>query len=114
MDYLPDPRLTLRKLLLYLHDHANELRQGPGLHFLHHPGAVNFDCALTDVQVSRYDFIGFALDDKLHDLLFSRRQFFDPFLDFLLFEVAHDVLHHRMVRRFPYLDRQNLRLDKAK
>ena len=74
------------KLLLYLHDHANELRQGPDLHFFHHAGAMNFDSALTDIQVTRYDLIGFALDDKVQDLFFPWGQFFDPFFNFLSLE----------------------------
>ncbi len=71
------------RLLLYVHDHANELRQGPDLHFLHHSGAMNFDSALTDFQVASYDPIGFALNDKLQDLFFPWCQFFDTFFNLL-------------------------------
>ena len=74
------------RLLLYLHDHAYELRQGSDLHFFHHPGTMNFDSALTDIEVTRYDFIGFALNNKLHDLFFAWRQFFNPFFNFPSFE----------------------------
>ncbi len=74
------------RLLLYLHNHAYELRQGPDLHFLHHAGAMYFDSALTDIEVARDDLVGFPLNDQLQDLFFPWCQFFDAFFNFLSFE----------------------------
>ena len=47
---------------------------------------MNFDRTLTDIQIACYDFIGFALNNKLHDLFFAWRQFFNPFFNFPSFE----------------------------
>ena len=47
---------------------------------------MNFDSTLTDTQVARYDFVGFALDNKLHDLFLAWRQFLDPPFYFFSFE----------------------------
>ena len=74
------------RLLPYLHNHAYELRQGSDLHFFHHPGAMNFDSALTDIEVARDDLVGFPLNDQLQDLFFPWCQFFNPFLNFLSLE----------------------------
>ena len=79
------------RLLLNLHNHAYELRQGSDLHFFHHPGAMNFDSALTDIEVARDDLVGFALNDQLQDLFFPWCQFFDSFFNLLAYsgEVEH-------------------------
>lgn len=53
------------RLLPYLHNHTNELCQGPDLHFFHHAGAMDFNSALTDSQVTRDDLVGFPLNDQL-------------------------------------------------
>ena len=62
------------------------MSQGPNLHFFHYSGAMNFDGALTNVQIASNDLIGFALNDQLQDLFFTWCQFFDPSFNLISFE----------------------------
>ena len=47
-----------------------------GLHLLHHPGAMDLDRALAQVQVASDDLVGLAGHDQVEDFALARlRQF---------------------------------------
>jgi hypothetical protein len=78
---------------------GHKFRQGPNLHFLHHPVAMGFDGTLGTTQRAGDVLVGVAANDTVENLPLAPRQCCDQSANHVQF--ALQAKRHSMMRNRP-------------